>query len=416
MISEELAKQSMPLNEVIGELMIFNCVLQTAGDQFALTRGGVAIPYVISQPGAGKTSSFVDLCMKLGWGMIVVHLAMKPIEELGGIPNFRDIEINGEKFPGTIWSIPDLIGQLYQMDANKNLPGVFLCFDDIHLCGSTYLGLMQEFFTERTMRGYKIPDKVAICLFGNSTNKAGAKILSSAITNRCCMMPVIADFENWRKNFALGTRVEADKLSFDPMKLRELAKQITRVHPAITSFLGRDSYSKFFHEEEQVESPWASPRSWTRFSNWLTAYEYIHNRIMEDHYCLYLGTGHVGKEGASEFVKYYKIYSKFDIAAILANAETYEIPNSPVDQYALAYAVTSYYCNAKDRKSIVASFAKLVLNYFDNFPDLSLMIVREILDTEKIVNKRTLYIDLTTELNSIRPGVTYNLLKDVNKA
>lgn len=415
MVSEELAKHSMPLHDVVNDLMVFNCVLQTAGDDFSLKRGGVAIPYVISQPGAGKTSSFVDLCMRLGWGLIVVHLAMKPIEELGGIPDFRDIEIDGQKYPGTVWSIPDLIGQLYQMEA-KNLPGVFLCFDDVHLCGSTYLGLMQEFFTERTMRGYKVPDSVAICLFGNSTNKAGAKVLSSAITNRCCMMPIVADYESWRKNFALGTLSEPAKLGFDAIKLRELAKQITRVHPAVTSFLGRDSYSKFWHEEEQVDSPWASPRSWTRFSNWLFAYELVHGRIMEDHYCLYLGTGHVGKEAASEFVKYYKIFSKFDIPHILNTVEQYTLPTSPVDQYALAYAMTSHYCNDKNRKSIVNSFAKFILKYFDELPDLALMVVREILDTENIVNKRTLYIDLTTELNMLRPGVTYSLLKDVNSA
>lgn len=415
MVNEELAKNSMPLNDVVNDLMIFNCVLQTAGDEFSLKRGGVAIPYVISQPGAGKTASFVDLCMRLGWGLIVVHLAMKPIEELGGIPDFRDIEINGEKYPGTIWSIPDLIGQLYKMEA-KNLPGIFLCFDDIHLCGSTYLGLMQEFFTERTMRGYKIPNSVAICLFGNSTNKAGAKVLSSAITNRCCLLPIVADYESWRKNFALGNLQETPKLGFNPEKLRELAKKITRVHPAVTSFLGRDSYSKFWHEEEQVDSPWASPRSWTRFSNWLFAYELVHGRIMEDHYCLYLGTGHVGKEAASEFIKYYKIFSKFDIPHILNTVDTYTLPTSPVDQYALAYAVTSHYCNDNNRKAIVGDFAKFILKYFDSLPDLALMVVREILDTENIVNKRTLYIDLTTELNSLRPGVTYNLLKDVNQA
>ncbi|MDX1700823.1 MAG: hypothetical protein R3250_09410, partial [Melioribacteraceae bacterium] len=101
MLNEELLTNSMPLHDVMNDLMVFNAVLQTSGDEFTLKRGGVAIPYIISQPGAGKTASFVDLCMKIGWGMITVHLAMKPLEELGGIPDFVDIEINGEKYPGT---------------------------------------------------------------------------------------------------------------------------------------------------------------------------------------------------------------------------------------------------------------------------------------------------------------------------
>lgn len=416
MLNEEFLKQAMPLQTVIEELLAFNCVLQTSGDDFSLRRGGVAIPHLGSQPGAGKTSVLSQFFLKINWGLITVHLAMKPLEELGGIPEFKDIEIGGQKYPGTVWSLPDLIGQLYQLANTPNMNGVVLCFDDIHLCGSIYLGLMQEFFTERTMRGYKIPDNVAIVLMGNTSNKAGAKILSSAITNRCCMMPVVADFENWRKNFALGTSNEAAKLSFDVEKLRDLAKQIYRVHPAIVSFLGRDSYGKFFHEEEQVESPWGSPRSWSRFSNWITAYELVHGRTIPEHFCLYLGSGHVGKEGASEFVKYYKIFTKFDLPGILSDADRYTLPDSPVDQYALAYAITGFYCDHKQRKDIVPDFSKIVLKYFDNYPDLALMIVREILDTEKITKKKNLYMDLTMDLNRLRPGVTHQLLSDVNKA
>lgn len=416
MVTDELLKNSMPLKDVVYELLAFNCVLQTAGDDFALSRGGVAIPNIVSQPGAGKTAVNTQFWMRLGWGVITVHLAMKPLEELGGIPEFKDIEIAGKKYPGTVWSLPDLIGQLYQMANNPQLKGVILCFDDVHLCGSIYLGLMQEFFTERTMRGYKIPGNVAIMLMGNTSNKAGAKVLSSAITNRTCQMPVVADYDHWRMNFALGTAIEPPRIPFDPEKLREIASQITTVHKAVVSFLGRDSYAKFFHEEEQVESPWASPRSWTRFSNWLTCYEYVRGVTMPEHHCLYLGTGHVGKEAASEFVKYYKIFSKFDLPEILSNSQRYILPDSPVDQYALAYAITGFYCDHKQRKQIVPNFAEIVLKYFDNYKDLALMIVREILDTEKITKKKSLYMDLTMELNRMRPGITHELLSEVNKA
>jgi hypothetical protein len=251
---------------------------------------------------------------------------------------------------------------------------------------------------------------------GNSSNKAGAKVLSSAITNRCCMMPIVADYEHWRINFALGTVKEDLKLNFDAEKLKTVAQRINRVHPAIVSFLGRDSYSKFFHEEEQVESPWGSPRSWTRLSNWIMAYESVFGRTIPEHYCLYLGTGHVGKEGASEFVKYYKIFTKFDLPEILDTADQYHLPDSPVDLYALAYAITGYYCDHKQRKDVVANFAKIVLKYFDNHPDLSLMIVREILDTEKVTKKKNLYMEVTMELNRLRPGITHQLLSEVNKA
>ena len=130
MLNEDLMTDSLALHDVTKDLMVFNAVLQTTGDEFNLTRGGVAIPYIISQPGAGKTASLVALCQRINWGLITIHLAMKPLEELGGIPDFAEIEINGEKYPGTKWSIPDVIGELYKMSPNAE--GVFLCFDDIH--------------------------------------------------------------------------------------------------------------------------------------------------------------------------------------------------------------------------------------------------------------------------------------------
>ncbi len=411
---DELVKDSLPLNDVVEKLLIFNAVLQTSGDDFSLKRGGVAIPYIVSQPGAGKTASFANLCRIIGWELITVHLAMKPLEELGGIPNFTDIEINGKKYPGTVWTIPDLIGQLYTSANKAGINGVFLCFDDIHLCGAMYLGMMQEFFTERTIRGYAIPENTAIVLFGNSTNKAGAKTTSSAITNRCAMMPVITSFDNWRKNFALGTSTEMPSLGYDMNKVRDLASKITRVHPAVVSFLENDVYQKFFHEEEQVEKAWGSPRSWTRLSNWIMAYEIVTGRMMDSHFLTYLAAGHVGKEGASDFAKYYNIFSKFDIPHIFDTVDTYQLPDSMVDKYALAFAMSSFYCNHENRKTYTTAFCKMILKFIDQYKDMALIIVRDILDTEKLTKKKTIYMEFSMEINKLRSGVTHMLLEEVN--
>lgn len=414
MSMDEMLKESVELHKVVEDLLLQNAYLQTTGDAFTLNRGGVAIPYIVSQPGAGKTASFASICKLINWSLVTVHLAMKPLEELGGIPNFKDVEINGKKYPGTIWTIPDLIGQLYQLANEPDTNGVFLCFDDIHLCGSMYLGLMQEFFTERTIRGYKIPDNTAIVLFGNSTNKAGAKTTSSAITNRCCMLPVLTSFDNWRRKFALGTNTDVPKLKFDPNRLRDVADKIDRVHPAIVSFLENDAYQNFFHEEEQVEKAWGSPRSWTRFSNWLMAYELVTGQIMDSYYCTYLGAGHVGKEGAAEFAKYYNIYSKFNIAEIFDNVDRYQLPSAPVDKYALAFAMSSYYCNHEQRKTLTDPFCKMVIKYIDEYKDMALIIVRDILDTEKLTKKKSIYMDFSMAINQMRPGITHELLEEVN--
>jgi len=120
------------------------------------------------------------------------------------------------------------------------------------------MGLLYELFTERTLRGYQIPKNCAMMMAGNASSKSGAKSMFSAIINRCVMMPVYTDFDGWKTNFAL--------------------REDVKVHAAVVSFLGNSQYQKFFHEEEQVDVAWGSPRSWTRFANEIKSREEAHKK------------------------------------------------------------------------------------------------------------------------------------------
>jgi len=365
------------------ELVMSNCYLQ-------INNVDVAAPYIVGTPGGGKTQSLHTMCENYNWGLLSTHFAMKPLEEVGGIPNFDRFEINGEQVLGTIWSFPDIMGSMYKMAPNYDM--VVWLLDDMHLCGSIHMALLYELLTERKLREYHVPDNVAIVLAGNfGSNKAGAKTMFSAIMNRVTMLPVFTSFEGWKKNFALRNNI----------------------HLAIQSFLGNDKYQQFFHEEEQVDAPWGSPRSWTRLSNIISALEEWKGEAVNEEDCLLLSQGHVSKNAASEFLQYYKIFTKFDIPDILSKSDSYKLPDSPIDKYALAYALCSHFAGAKDRKAINKSFSEIVYKYLKQYPDLGIMIIHELLDMEKIMNKRNVYIDVAKELNKIEPGITHQLLKDV---
>lgn len=374
-----------PLHEVI-EMTIDNCVLQTRNID-------VAIPYIVGAPGGGKTASIQAIASNHNWGLVSTHFALKPLEETGGIPQFEKIEIDGKPALGTIWSFPDIMKQLYktaEKHCGENEIVIWL-LDDMHLMSAVHNAMMYELLTEHKLREFAIPKNVAMVLAGNhASSKAGAKTMFSAIINRVCLMPVYTEFLAWKSHFAIPNSI----------------------HPAIVSFLEHDQYNQFFHEEEQVSTPWGSPRAWTRLSNVLSAQEQW-GRTMNTSTILYLSSGHVSNEAASQFQQYYDIFAKFDIPDILNKCETYKIPDDAVNRYALAYALTSHFAGKKDRNTIVTPFAKIIHKYIKEYQDLGLMIVHEIINIEKILNKRNLFINISNELNKIEPGITEFLLKDV---
>lgn len=383
---EDVAVNSKPITDVINNCVIDNIYYQTMGVD-------VAIPYIIGAPGGGKTASISTLTDQQSWGLLSTHFALKPIEESGGIPQFENITINNEEVLATKWSFPDIMKNLYIMAEQHEI--VVWLLDDMHLAGSIHLALLYELLTERKLREFKLPDNVAIVMAGNhGSSKAGAKTQFSAIVNRCVFFPIYSDFQQWKINFAIPNNV----------------------HNAIISFLENDQYNGFFHEEEQVDTPWGSPRAWTRFSNTLKCMEQRNNNsTVKTDWLLYGCAGHVSKEAASAFSTYYQIFMKFNIKDIFTKIDKYTLPENPVDKYALAFASINYFIDGDNYKKYLTEFCKLVIKYNQNHPDLSLMIMHSVLEYESALNKRNILKNMLVELHKIEPGSTTKLIAELKE-
>ncbi len=388
-----IEENSFSLDRVI-KLITTNFMMQINGMD-------VAYPYLQGAPGGGKTASLQALGDGLKFmnkeyatSVISTHFALKPPEETGGIPQFENIQINGEQALGTIWSFPDIMKQLYVLsDKHKDEDGfVIWLLDDMHLCGPVHLAMLYELLTERKLREFKIPKNVAICLAGNTSNKAGAKTMFSAIVNRVFMCPVHTEFVKWKKNFAIPNNV----------------------HIGVRSFLENDMYQQFFHEDEQVDCAWGSPRSWTRFASMIQIMEQMNDgKTIDSDEILYICSGHVGKSAASEFVSFYKIFNKFDLKHILDNIEDYTMPNSSVDKYALAFAGVNYYINNYKDKNIIEKFAKMIIRYAEESPELGIMIMKEIINTEKLLNMKTLYTKIALKIELFNETIFNEILNEI---
>lgn len=278
----------------------------------------MAIPYYKGPPGIGKSRYLENECKKLNYGLVSFHFALIPIEEIGGLPVFKKITCNGEEITGSEWSLPDIMTKIYEMSAKYKTVIVFL--DDFHMSSPAHLSLGYEMFTERKLRGFKLPDNCAFILAGNDSVKSGVKQMFGAIINRLAIYTVKPDFDQWLADYAIPNNVNSKVITF-------LKNKINSVY-----FLG----------EESTNDPWPSPRAWSRFSVMLNNMEeYIPNISNEE--ILYIAYGHVGKHAASEFTAYYNIYSKTEMDKIFDKKKKIEIPTSSSDLYIYAMAASNEY-------------------------------------------------------------------------
>lgn len=385
----EIAKLK-PLHKVIKTVKAL-AFLQTQTQE-------IAIPYILGPPGIAKTAMLVDMCRKEKWNLLVTHYGLRPIEEVSGIPNFQNIELDGKTVLGTQWSLPDILTDIYRINDPNKITIWFL--DDMHLASPSLIALGYELFSERKLRGHQIPPNVAFVLAGNTSSKAGAKTMFSAVINRCAMLPVYLDFNQWKNDYAF------------PMGLNS----------KIISFLSNSKNQRYAQEEEKInmDAGWASFRSWTRFSNLLNPMEEFYKDVPTDQ-ILYYGAAHVGEEAASEFSTYYKIFSQVETVKIFKREIPIKVPDDLTGQYVYTMANISEFFNLylkKDlqqtaKNDLIQIMSEILLELANVRTEMATTGLKEIAVTESALHLRNIYIKIHTNINMKNPTIAARISKDI---
>src|SRR6056297_594178 len=283
--------------------------LQMAGQE-------VAIPFLQGPPGIGKTQMckkhFIE---KENMNFVDTHFGLTPYEDVSGLPNFdMSVYIDGEQVSTTKFTPPQLLSDSWKIRQKNDKP-IIIFLDDFHLAPSLLKSLGYEMFTENKLRGYRFPDNCAFLLAGNFGQKAGAVTIPSPIVNRIARIQVGIFFEDWKRDYAIPNGINSK----------------------IINFLSKNHHL-YFEEDEQINTPWASTRSWSYFSTLLNNLEKYDNNFNKNNNDIFFwAESHVGNNCASEFTKYYNIYSQFDLAYIFENNDisNLEIPNQLNELYIL---------------------------------------------------------------------------------
>ena len=352
------------------------------------------IPVMSGNPGISKTAQLHQLCEKCNWGLVPVHLALRPIESLSGLPQIK--EYNGYKF--TEWTVPEIVSKANEL-ADKH-ERVILFFDDIHLADKSRQGYFFELATERSIAGHKLADNVKIICAGNKTAKAGKKTFLSAIVNRFTFVDVDLPTNQWL-SWAMS-KVNENKIK--PYEVNKEKLETFRqfnIHPTIIGYIHKnESHLKSSEDTE----PFASPRSWYFMSEWLKLFELLYGSPDEWNHTVFthltnIAAGTLGSAIAQEFITFIKYTSDVDFDKLLKEPELLLRIEDEVKRMAVYYQMMSKTLDKKYRKYAykVFEFAYWVLGNNGRAPHFAIVLLKLNSDIMNINGER--YNKLAKELN-----------------
>ncbi len=385
--------KTKPLNNLI-PIVKGMCELQVG-------RADVAIPCLVGDAGIGKTASLQKMCYDNDYNLVDVHYGLKPLEDISGLPDFAEsITINGTTVKNTKWTLPDILGEVWEASQNGKLTILFL--DDFHAASPGNMALGYEMFTEKKLRGYPFPTNSAFVLAANCQgSKDLANTIPAPIVNRIAMYPVHVDFESWKKRFAIPYGINSK----------------------IVSFLSNSKNRKYFQQEEQVNKPWASARSWTKFSGLVNPLEDAMKTIPHQD-ILYYAEAHVGEEAAAEFTMYYKIFSEVETEKIFNGEIEPEIPNDMSGQYVFILANVSEFFNRfmkqnakdEDKQKAIQTIAKIITKTAKTSTEMAVVGSKELIMTELSLNlkRQKIYERVKAAMNIIDSSIVERIALDIN--
>lgn len=242
-----------------------------------------SVIFISGAPGIGKSDILEDIALELNMGLNPQYLGTMLVEQFGMPLPTLDKDIKFQK-----WSEPDFYQtNNLRVDAADDGP-IILFMDDIHLATKTIQTYFFQLLTYRSIHNKRMPDNFVMVAAGNrSTDKAGAQPIMAPIVNRFYLLDVVAEADDWLNNFAIQNKIRQDIISFI------------------------EFYPHLLQSEPLESKAWASPRSWTYFSQELDQME-KNEGILDISDIIRIGQGHIGTEYVTKFTEYVQLYMKWD--------------------------------------------------------------------------------------------------------
>lgn len=265
-------------------------------------------------PGCGKSSIVRQICADRNIDFIDTRLAQIEPADIRGLPVPNREKHIMEWYVNGTWP------------RDPNGKGIIF-LDEITSCDRSIQCAAYELVLDRRLGNlYKVPPGYLIVAAGNNTtDRAVAVTMSSALANRFMHVELKEDVESWWK-WAYSSNI----------------------HPAVVGFIRFKPHMLFCMDEGQnLERGWPTPRSWERVSQLCHMYKNNSDELLRK-----LVYGTVGNGAGVEFMEFYRINAEFaNILDIMTDPDSkIIIPKQADRKHALVSGMVYLLWRGKDEK------------------------------------------------------------------
>lgn len=292
-------------------------------------------------PGLGKSTVVRTFCERRGLDFIDARLAQMEPCDIKGLPvpnretNSMDWFING----------------MWPRDPKGK--GIIFLDEVTGADRSVQIAAYELVLDRRLGKMYSVPPGYMIVAAGNNTtDRAVAYAMSSALANRFMHVELEADAESWL----------------------EWARS-HNIHPAVIGFLMYKPAMLFQMEGQNTERGWPSPRSWERVSQACHMYKDSEDTLLRK-----MVYGLVGNGAGVEFMEFYKINAEFDnVLDYMRNPKLDVkkiIPDKADRKYALCSTMVYLLWRGKDEAEIkqrINGFYRICMELTSDFAAMALL-------------------------------------------
>ena len=268
---------------------------------------------VRGSPGCGKSTIVREVCKTRGIEFIDVRLAQMEPCDIKGLPVPNRENATMEWYVNATWP------------RDPNGKGIIFLDEITSADRSIQVAAYELVLDRRLGKKYSVPPGYLIVAAGNNTtDRAVAMTMSSALANRFMHVELKEDAEAWI-NWA----------------------NINGIHPSVTGFISYKPNMLFNMEDQNLERGWPSPRSWERVSQICHIYKDADDTLLRK-----MVYGLVGNGVGVEFMEFYKLNANFDsVLKAMTNPNiNISIPDKADRKYALCSAMIYLIWRGKDKK------------------------------------------------------------------
>jgi len=241
---------------------------------------------LIGAPGIGKTAIMSKIAEELGVGYIGYTITHHTRQSAIGLPFISKKVYGGKEYSVTEYTMSEIVASVYEAIEKQGKSEGILFIDEINCVSETLAPAMLELLQRKKFGPHKIPDGWILTAAGNPEeyNKS-VNELDMVTLDRVKKIVVEPDYDAF-KVYAYNSSI----------------------HDAVISFLSLNNQYLFKAERGVSGFSFVTPRGWEDLSTAIKEYEKLSIDVTEQFVSQYVQY----PQAAAEFMRYYKIFSRFE--------------------------------------------------------------------------------------------------------